>query len=184
MLFLFCFVLGTACCRNDKNLDLILVTDCATSNPALLGHLKTQLWYLVSAIFRKGFHLRLALICYQNHQMHIRGGMRSGNPQINSTVYTQNFTENREEMKNSIKNLRCFGKKGTTKGLADGLASAMRLSEAEINPDSSKCRKDAIKICILLREYTEEEYFSLSCKTVNTKEISGMESRFYTLWKF
>lgn len=76
--------------------------------------------------------------------------MRSGDLQINSTVHTQNFMENIEEMKNSIKNLRCFGKGGTTKGLADGLASAVRLSEADVDPDSSKCRKDAIKICILL----------------------------------
>ena len=156
MLFPFCFVVGIACCRNDRKLDLILVTDCGTSNPALLGKLKTQLCFLVNAIFRKGFHLRLALICYQNHQKHFRGGMRSGNPQINSTVHTQNFTENREEMKNSIQNLRCFGKKGTTKGLADGLASALGLSEADVDPDSSKCRWDAIKICILLREYKEE----------------------------
>lgn len=141
---------GSACCRNDKNLDLILVTDCSISNPVLLGHLKTQLRYLVKAIFAKGFHLRLALICYQNHQRHFRGGMRSGNPQINSTVHTQNFMENIEEMKDSIKNLRCFGKGGTTKGLADGLASAVHLSDADVDPDSSKCRKDAIKICILL----------------------------------
>ena len=153
---MFYFVVGTACCRDDKNLDLILVTDCATSNPALLGLLKTQLCYLVSAIFRKGFHLRLALVCYQNHQRHFRGGMRSGNPSINSTVHTQNFTGNREEMKNSIKNLRCFGKGGTTKGLADGLASALQLSKDDVNPDSSKCRRDAIKICILLREYKQE----------------------------
>ena len=82
--------------------------------------------------------------------------MRSGNPLINSTVQTHlNFTENREEMKSSIKNLRCFGKAGTTKGLADGLASALQLSKAAVNPDSSKCRRDAIKICILLREYNE-----------------------------
>ena len=153
MLFLFYFVVGTACCCNDKNLDLILVTDCATSNPALLGQLKTQLRYFVNAIFRKGFHLRLALICYQNHQKQSRGGMRSVKPLINSTVHTQNFTENRKEIKNSIKNLRCFGKAGTTKGLADGLASALNLSKADVNPDSSKCRRDAIKICILLREY-------------------------------
>ena len=76
--------------------------------------------------------------------------MRSGNPLINSTVHTQNFMEKREEMRNAIKNLRCFGKGGTTKGLADGLASAVCLSEADVDPDSSKCRKDAIKICILL----------------------------------
>ena len=160
MLFLFYFAVDAACCRNDKNLDLILVTDCGTSNPALLGHLKTQLCYLVNAIFEKAFHLRLALICYQNHQKQSRGGMRSGKPPINSipVIHTLNFTNNREEMKNSIKNLRCFGKGGTTKGLADGLASVLRLSEADDNPDSSKCRKDAIKICILLREYKEEEY--------------------------
>ena len=64
--------------------------------------------------------------------------------------------ENREEMKDSIKNLRCFGKGGTTKGLADGLASALQLSKDDVDPDSSKCRRDAIKICILLREYNKK----------------------------
>ncbi|KAL9955973.1 hypothetical protein ACROYT_G037382 [Oculina patagonica] len=136
--------------HNGKNLDLILVVDCATSNPALLGHLKSQLSHLVSVIFNKGFHLRLALISYQNHPKTSRFGMRSNNPHINNTVYTQNFTDDKQEMKDLIKNLRCFGKGGTTKGLADGLAAALTLSEADVDNNNSKCRKDAIKMCILL----------------------------------
>lgn len=139
--------------HNGKKLDLILVVDCATSNPALLGLLKTQLCYLVNAIFNKGFHLRLALVSYQNHQKTSRFGMRSNNPLINNTVYAQNFTDDRKEMKDFIKNLRCFGKGGTTKGLADGLVAALRLSETDVDNNNSKCRKDAIKMCILLREY-------------------------------
>ena len=116
--------------------------------------MKTQLNHLVTAIFKKGFHLRLALVSYQNHQKH-PFGTRHSNPNINNTVYTQNFTDSKERMKECIKNLRCFGKAGTTKGLADGLASALHLSEADVDSDDSKCRKDAIKVCILLREYKE-----------------------------
>ena len=64
-------------------------------------------------------------------------------------------------MKNCIKNLRCFGKAGTTKGLADGLAAALHLSKANVDSDDSKCRKDAIKICILMREYKEKLIINL-----------------------
>ena len=155
VLLLFCFTAGAHCNHNDKNLDLILVIDCAASNPALLGHLKTQLRYLISAIFMKGFHLRLALISYRNHQKHPRLGMRSGNPHINNTAFVQNFTDKREVMKECINNLRCFGKGGRTRGLADGLASALCLIEAGNDSDNLKCRKDAIKVCILLREYNK-----------------------------
>ena len=115
------------------------------SNPALLGLLKTQLCHLVNTIFKKGFHLRLALISYHNHQKTSRFGIRSANPLINNTVFAENFTDAKKEMKHCISNLRCFGKRGTTKGLADGLASALHLSKAG--------RTDAIKLCILLREY-------------------------------
>ncbi|KAJ7373678.1 hypothetical protein OS493_011287 [Desmophyllum pertusum] len=80
---------GAPCFHNDKNLDLILVVDCATSNPAFLGLMKTQLNHLVTAIFKKGFHLRLALVSYQNHQKHSPFGTRHRNPNINNTVYTQ-----------------------------------------------------------------------------------------------
>ena len=131
-------------------LDMIVVVDCATSNPAVLGHLKTQLIYMVGNICRKGLRFRLALISYQNHQQPSR--RRTGHPHVHSTAYLQNFTNDKEEMKNYIKSLRCFGKKGPRKGLADGLALAVRLSE-DVAGDDSKCRKEAIKVCILLREY-------------------------------
>lgn len=137
------------CNHNDKNLDLILVIDCALSNPVLLGRLKTQLRYLINDIF-DSFHLRLALISYQNHKRHPRSGMRSGDLQINNTALLQNFTDRRDIMKEAIENLRRFGSKGTTRGLADGLALAVQLSELGDDINNLKCRKNAIKVCILL----------------------------------
>ncbi|XP_066027018.1 uncharacterized protein [Pocillopora verrucosa] len=135
------------CNHDDKNLDLILVVDCALSNPVLLQRLKTQLRYLINDIF-DSFHLRLALISYQNHQRHPRPGMRSGDPQINKTALIQKFTDRRDAMKETIENLRRLGRPGGTRGLADGLALAVQLSE--VGDDNDKCRRNAIKVCILL----------------------------------
>ena len=141
---------------------MIVVVDCATSNPIVLGHLKTQLIHTVDRIFSKPFHLRLALVSYQNHQLPLRN--QSGRPRINSVAHLQNFTDDKEKMKNYIKSLRCFGKRGNRKGLADGLALAVRVSEA-VNGDDFKCRKEAVKVCILLREY---EFTRNSLETINS----------------
>ena len=146
------FATHADCNHNENNLDLILVVDCALSNPVLLGRLKTQLRYLINDIF-DSFHLRLALIRYQNHQRHPRPGMRSGDPQINKTALIQKFTDRRDAMKETIENLRRLGRPGGTRGLADGLALAVQLSE--VGDDDDKCRRNAIKVCILLRECKE-----------------------------
>lgn len=53
-------------------------------------------------------------------------------------------------MTNNIENLRCLGKKGSKKGLAAGLALAVRLSE-DISVDGfPHFRPEAVKICVLL----------------------------------
>jgi len=137
----------TPCCHNDKKLDVIVVVDCAMSNPVVMRHLKMQLKYMVDAIFRKDLHFRMALVSYQNHQLPPR--VRTGHPYINSTAFLQTFTDDKEEMKNYIQSLRCFGKKGPRRGLADGLALAVHLSKG-VDGDISKCRKEAVKVCILL----------------------------------
>ena len=136
--------------HSDKKLDMIVVVDCATSNPIVLSHLKTQLNHTVDKIFNKGLKFRLALISYQNH--HLPSRNQSGRPHSNSIAYLQNFTDDKEKMKNYINSLRCFGKRGVRKGLADGLALAVCLSQA-VNGNDFKCRKEAVKVCILLREY-------------------------------
>ena len=146
------FATHADCNHNDNNLDLILVVDCALSNPVLLGRLKTQLRYLINDIF-DSFHLRLALISYQNHQRHPRPGMRSGDPRINNTALIQKFTDRKDIMKETIESLRRLGRPGGTRGLADGLALAVQLSEVGGDSNNLKCRKNAIKVCILLREY-------------------------------
>lgn len=136
--------------HSDRKLDMIVVIDCATSNPIVLGHLRTQLNYTVDKIFNKGLQFRLALVSYQNHPVSSRN--QSGRPHSNRIAYLQNFTDDKEKMKNYINSLRCFGKRGVRKGLADGLALAVHLSQA-VNDDDFKCRKEAVKVCILLREY-------------------------------
>lgn len=136
---------------------MILVIDCATSNPIILGHLKTQLAHAVDAIFKskKPLQLRLALVSYQNHNMPTKKQKRSRH--VHCSAFLQKFTSNKEEMLTNIKNLRCYGKKGSRKGLADGLALAVRLSEGVIG-DDFKCRKEAVKVCILLRKYQNYVY--------------------------
>ena len=138
------FATHADCNHNENNLDLILVVDCALSNPVLLGRLKTQLRHLINDIF-DNFHLRLALISYQNHQ--------SGDPRINNTALIQKFTDRKDIMKETIESLRRLGRPGGTRGLADGLALAVQLSEVGSDSNNLKCRKNAIKVCILLREY-------------------------------
>ena len=152
LIFSVFFAAYADCNHDDKNLDLILVVDCALSNPVLLRRLKTQLRHLINDIF-DSFHLRLALISYQNHQRLPRPGMRSGDPQINNTALIQKFTDKRDTMKETIESLRCLGRPGGTRGLADGLALAVQLSEVGGDSNNLKCRKNAIKVCILLREY-------------------------------
>lgn len=136
---------------------MILVIDCATSNPIILGHLKTQLTHAVDAIFKSKnpLQLRLALVSYQNHNMPTKKQKRSRH--VHCSAFLQKFTSNKEEMLTNIKNLRCYGKRGSRKGLADGLALAVRLSEGVIG-DEFKCRKEAVKVCILLRKYQNYVY--------------------------
>lgn len=138
---------------------MIVVVDCAMSNPVMLRRLQTQLKYMVDAIFKKGLHFRMALVSYRNHQLPPR--VPTGHPSINSTAFLQTFTDDKAEMKNYIQSLRCFGKKGPRRGLADGLALAVQLSKG-VDGDDSKCRKEAIKVCILLRKYECFQIASLS----------------------
>lgn len=136
-------VIARDCNHDGQNVDLILVVDCALSNPVLLTRLKTQLKYLIHDLFNN-FHLRLALISYQNHQR------RSGDPHRNNTAVIQNFTDERDVMKESIQSMQRFGRAGGRRGLADGLALAVQLSEVGDDSNSFKCRKNAIKVCMLL----------------------------------
>lgn len=135
------------CLYDDKKLDMIVVVDCATTSPVIMTPLKAQLKHVVDGILRRGLHLRLALISYQNHPPLAR--MREGHWHMNSTAYVENFTDDKEKMKRHIQELRCFGNRGSRRGLADGLALAVRLSKND-DGDDSKCRKEALKVCILL----------------------------------
>ena len=88
----------------------------------------------------KKFNLRLALVCYKDYT----------GSQPNAHI--QQFTDDKDEMKAHIQNLPPSERAGFTHGLADGLDLALKLVSNSGVKDS-KCREDACKVCILLREY-------------------------------
>ena len=141
------------CLHDDQKLDLIVVVDCATTNSAILGQLKAQLRHMVDTMSKKSAHFRLAIISYQNHPNTRRRVQAASVSNIASVV---NFTDDKSKMKEGINSLRCFGNSGSRRGLADGLALAVHLSNNNDDDDCSnyfKCRREALTVCVLLREY-------------------------------
>lgn len=134
-------LIGFSCIYDEKKLDLIVAVDCSTSSEVFLKNLKTQLLYTVNIISNKDFHFRFALVGYQDHH---------SQTSIVAQGYT--FTSDVREMKSCIENLQ-HQRMGSTKGLADGLALVLELADNADADSDSKCRKDAAKICILLRKY-------------------------------
>lgn len=154
------------CLHDDQKLDLIVVVDCATPNSAILGQLKAQLRHMVDAMSKKSAHFRLAIISYQNHPNIGRRGQTASVSNIASVV---NFTDDKSKMKENINSLRCFGINGSRRGLADGLALAVHLSnndDDDCNNDY-KCRREALTVCVLLREYACLQWEKIF-KTFNT----------------
>ena len=144
--------LGAPCLHDDQKLDLIVVVDCATTNSAILGQLKTQLRHMVDTVSKERAHFRLAIISYQNHPNIGRRGQTASGSNIASVF---NFTDDKSKMKENINSLRCFGNSGSRRGLADGLALAVHLSNNDDDDDCNnyyKCRREALKVCVLLRE--------------------------------
>lgn len=141
------------CLHDDQKLDLIVVVDCATTNSAILGQLKAQLRHMVDTMSKKSAHFRLAIISYQNHPNTRRQVQAASVSNIASVV---NFTDDKSKMKEGINSLRCFGNSGSRRGLADGLALAVHLSDNNDDDDCNnyfKCRQEALTVCVLLREY-------------------------------
>lgn len=133
---------------NAENLDLIFVVE-RNLNPSLQKRLNTQLAYMVDMICVRNLNFRLALVCYKDH---------SGPQQPNA--HTQWFTKDKDDMKTHIRGLQPSERAGFTHGLADGLDLALTLA-SNSGGDDLKCRKDANKVCILLREYGLTDYIFL-----------------------
>ena len=154
------------CLHYDQKLDLIVVVDCATTNPAILGKLKTELKHMVNVISGRNVHFRLAIISYQNHPNIGRRGQTTSGSNIALVV---NFTDDKSKMKENINSLRCFGSSGSRRGLADGLALAVHLSNNDDDDCNNyyKCRREALKVCVLLREYACLQWEKIT-KTFNT----------------
>ena len=147
------------CLHDHQKLDLIVVVDCATTNAAILGQLKTQLRHMVDGMSQKSVHFRLAIISYQNHPY---TGRRV--PTASNIASVVNFTDDKSKMKENINGLRCFGNSGSRRGLADALALAVHLSNNNDDDDYNidyKCRQEALTVCVCLREYA-----CLQCKKI------------------
>lgn len=134
------------CLHDDKKLDLVVIVECATTNPVILKRWKIQLISAIDSLFEE-LDFRLALISYQNHGRTLRlQGTGPGHSSASLSV----FTDKKEQMKNNIKNLRCFGKRGAIKGLAAGLALAVCLCE-DVSVDGFRhFRPEAVKVCVLM----------------------------------
>lgn len=134
------------CLHNDKKLDLVVIVDCATTNPIILRRWKIQLLTAINSLF-EDLDFRLALISYQNH-----GNTLSlqGTGPGHSAASLSIFTDKKEQMKNNIENLRCLGKRGSRRGLAAGLALAVCLCE-DVSVDGFRhFRPEAVKVCVLM----------------------------------
>lgn len=122
----------------DKhNLDLIVVVE-RIKDQMFHTRLKTQLAHLVEMICARDYNFRLALVCYQDHSLCF--------PNAN----TWWFAKEKDVMKSQIHFLNESRTAPSANGLADGLALVRDLATKK---DSRSCRKDANKICILLRKY-------------------------------
>lgn len=135
------------CLHNDKKLDLVVIVDCATTNPIILKRWKIQLISAINSLFEEDLDFRLALISYQNHGNTLR--LQRTGPG-HSAASLSVFTDKKEQMKNDIKNLRCLGKRGSRRGLAAGLALAVCLCE-DVSVDGFRhFRPEAVKVCVLM----------------------------------
>ena len=166
------------CLHDDQKLDLIVIVECATTNSAILGQLKAQLRHMVDAMSKKSAHFRLAIISYQNHP---NTGRRVPTASVSNIASVVNFTDDKSKMKENITSLRCFGSSGSRRGLADGLALAVHLSNNNDDDDCNndyKCRQEALTVCVLLREYACLQWEKIT-KTFNT---SCENNVIFTLW--
>ena len=166
------------CLHDDQKLDLIVIVECATTNAAILGQLKAQLRHMVDAMSKKSAHFRLAIISYQNHP---NTGRRVPTASVSNIASVVNFTDDKSKMKENITSLRCFGSSGSRRGLADGLALAVHLSNNNDDDDCNndyKCRQEALTVCVLLREYACLQWEKIT-KTFNT---SCENNVIFTLW--
>lgn len=145
---MFAFIVDNVCLHNDKKLDLVVIVDCATTNPIILKRWKIQLLTAINSLF-EDLDFRLALISYQNHGHTLR---LQGTGPGHSAASLSIFTDKKEQMKNNIENLRCLGKRGSRRGLAAGLALAVCLCE-DVSVDGFRhFRPEAVKVCVLMRK--------------------------------
>ena len=135
------FLLDFSCRCDEKKLDLIVLVE-QTATPCFFNKLKAGFIHFVGLINMQDYDFRMALVSYQ-----VNGFAR----------LIETFTRDVEKMKSSIRHLKRHHSSSEESrcGLAHGLQLAVNLSDNVEFDDDSKCRKDANKICILLRKYIQ-----------------------------
>ena len=135
------FLLDFSCRCDEKKLDLIVLVE-QTGTPRFFNKLKAGFIHFVELINMQDYDFRMALVSYQ-----VNGFAR----------LIETFTRDVEKMKSSIRHLKRHHSSSEESrcGLAHGLQLAVNLSDNVEFDDDSKCRKDANKICILLRKYIQ-----------------------------
>ena len=135
------FLLDFSCRCDEKKLDLIVLVE-QTATPRFFNKLKAGFIHFVELINMQDYDFRMALVSYQ-----VNGFAR----------LIETFTRDVEKMKSSIRHLKRHDSSSEESrcGLAHGLQLAVNLSDNVEFDDDSKCRKDANKICILLRKYIQ-----------------------------
>ena len=135
------FLLDFSCRCDEKKLDLIVLVE-LTATLRFFNKLKAGFIHFVELINMQDYDFRMALVSYQ-----VNGFAR----------LIETFTRDVEKMKSSIRHLKRHHSSSEESrcGLAHGLQLAVNLSDNVEFDDDSKCRKDANKICILLRKYIQ-----------------------------
>lgn len=133
------FLLDFSCRCDEKKLDLIVLVE-QTASPRFFKKLKAGLIQFVQLISMMDYDFRMALVSYQ-----VNGVAR----------VIESFTRDVVKMKSCVEHLnRDYPYYGESQcGLAHGLQLVVGLSDNVEVDDDWKCRKDANKICILLRKY-------------------------------
>lgn len=135
------FKLDFSCRCDEKKLDLIVLVE-QTVSLHFFKKLKAGLIQFVQLISMMDYDFRMALVSYQaNGVAHVIKAFTRDVAKMKSCV------QHLERHDPSFRESHC--------GLAHGLQLAVGLSNNVEVDDDWKCRKDANKICILLRKYSQ-----------------------------
>ena len=138
-----------------------------TASLRFFKKVKAGLIQFVQLISMMDYDFRMALVSYQ----------------VNGVAHViESFTRDVAKMKSCVQHLKRHDPsfRGSHCGLAHGLQLAVGLSDNVEVDDDSKCRKDANKICILLRKYSQlskADTFGTGTKCLSKSDVYLKESQ-------